>query len=245
MQMASIINLSIDDLQVPLRIVKETRNSVRVSIAKKYVILRLPNYYFGDQIYTQIEWAKDWIRKQLAKDDTLRAKFQGKDFLTGDHYRINGKNYYLKISSGKRKTNAGKLKNGIVDIKLSDNLTDFQRADVIQQLMSRVVGQDNLKYVTERIHELNKLYFQQDIKSVRLKNNSSNWGSCSSSGNLNISTRTLFAPPAIQDYVFVHELAHLIELNHSSRYWKIVRDVMPTYKSKEKWLKENNHLCDF
>jgi len=243
--MANIINLTIDDLQVPLRIVKETRSSVRVSIGKKYVILRLPNYYFGDQVRIQIEWAREWLRKQIAKDDTLRAKFLGKDFLTGDHYRINGKNYYIKISSEKRKTNSGKLKHGLVDIKLSDGLSDFQKANVVQKLMSRVVGQDNLKYVTDRIHELNKLYFQQDIKSVRLKNNSSNWGSCSSSGNLNISTRTLFAPSDVQDYVFVHELAHLIELNHSSRYWTLVRDVMPDYESKEKWLKENNHLCDF
>ena len=243
--MASIVTLQIDDLLIPLKIIKERRGNVRVSIGKSHVILRMPNYYFGDQIKIQIEWAKNWLRKQIYNDDTLRAKFQGKDFLTGDHYRINGRNYYLRISSSKRKTNSGKLKNGLVELKLSDELNSFQRADVIQKLMSRIVGQDNLKTVKARIHELNDQYFQQDIKSVRLKNNSSNWGSCSSSGNLNISTRTLFAPPEVQDYIFVHELAHLIELNHSDRYWKIVRGVMPDYKEKEKWLKENNHLCDF
>jgi len=243
--MASIITLELDDLLIPLKIIKERRGNVRVSIGKNHVILRMPNYYFGDQIRVQIEWAKNWLRKQIHSDETLRTKFLGKDFLTGDHYRINGKNYYLKISSGKRKTNSGKLSNGLVDIKLNEELNSYQRADVIQKLMSRIVGQDNLRYVRDRIHELNDQYFQQDIKSVRLKNNSSNWGSCSSSGNLNISTRTLFAPTEVQDYVFVHELAHLIELNHSDRYWKIVKNVMPDYKQKEKWLKENHHLCDF
>lgn len=243
--MASIVTLEIDNILIPLKVIKERRGNVRVSIGKSHAILRMPNYYFGDQIRTQIEWAKEWLRKQIYTDETLRAKFQGKDFLTGDHYRINGRNYYLQISSGNRKTNSGRLKNGLVDIKLNNQLNSFQRADVIQKLMSRIVGQDNLKYVTERIQILNEQYFQQDIKSVRLKNNSSNWGSCSSSGNLNISTRTLFAPPEVQDYVFIHELAHLIELNHSNRYWKLVRDVMPDYKEKEKWLKENNHLCDF
>lgn len=243
--MASIVTLQIDDLLIPLKVIKERRGNVRVSIGKSHVILRMPSYYIGDQIRIQIEWAKNWLRKQIHEDDTLRAKFQGKDFLTGDHYRINGRNYYLRISTAKRKTNSGKLKNGLVELKLSDELNSFQRADVIQKLMSRIVGQDNLKTVTNRIQELNDQYFQQDVKSVRLKNNSSNWGSCSSSGNLNISTRTLFAPPEVQDYIFVHELAHLIELNHSDRYWKIVRDVMPDYKEKEKWLKENNHLCDF
>jgi len=49
----------------------------------------------------------------------------------------------------------------------------------------------------------------------------------------------------VVDYVIVHELAHLIEANHSHRFWKVVSDIMPNYKEKEEWLKENNHLCDF
>ncbi|MDV7393186.1 M48 family metallopeptidase, partial [Arthrospira platensis SPKY1] len=77
------------------------------------------------------------------------------------------------------------------------------------------------------------------------KYNSSNWGSCSSGRNINLSTRLLFAPPAVQDYVIIHELAHLVELNHSDRFWKLVSEIMPDYEEKEKWLKEYGHLCEF
>jgi predicted metal-dependent hydrolase len=78
-----------------------------------------------------------------------------------------------------------------------------------------------------------------------LKYNQTNWGSCSTRGNINLSTRLLFAPDDVIDYVIIHELAHLLEMNHSNRFWNIVKKAMPEYREKEVWLKKNGHLCDF
>ena len=83
------------------------------------------------------------------------------------------------------------------------------------------------------------------INKVSFKNNKSNWGSCSRKGNINISTRLFFAPDEVLEYVCVHELAHLIELNHSKKFWAILKKAMPDYKEKIKWLKENNDHCGF
>ena len=245
MQMANFVTLQIENLYIPLRVIKEWRQSVRVSIGKKYVILRLPKHYTGELLRNQILWARDWLIKQFKDDESLKTQFQFRDYLTDDFLRVNGKNYTLKIKTEKRKTNSGRLKNGVIFIKLCDDLDPYQKSEVLQKLLSRIIAQDNLKDVTTRIKEINDTYFKKNIKAVKLKNNSSNWGSCSSSGNVNISTRLLFAPRDVQDYVFIHELAHLIEMNHSPRFWKIVRDIMPNYKEKEKWLKENHHLCTF
>jgi predicted metal-dependent hydrolase len=62
---------------------------------------------------------------------------------------------------------------------------------------------------------------------------------------LNFSSRLLFAPQDVQDYVIIHELAHLIELNHSDAFWQLVADAMPNYSEKENWLKENGAACRF
>ena len=62
---------------------------------------------------------------------------------------------------------------------------------------------------------------------------------------MNLSTRLLFAPKDVIDYVIIHELAHLYEMNHSKKFWNIVSQVMPNYKEKEKWLSKNGRLCDF
>jgi predicted metal-dependent hydrolase len=52
----------------------------------------------------------------------------------------------------------------------------------------------------------------------------------------------MMAPPAVQDYVAAHEVCHLIEMNHSPDYWKLVESVVPTYKSDRSWLKINGNL---
>ena len=92
---------------------------------------------------------------------------------------------------------------------------------------------------------INKHYFGHAVKSLRLKYNKSNWGSCSNSGNINLSTRLLMAPQWVLDYVIVHELAHMNEMNHSKKYWTIVEKVYPEYKKAEKWLKAYGSTCDF
>jgi len=95
------------------------------------------------------------------------------------------------------------------------------------------------------VHELNERHFQQPIDQVRLKYNHSNWGSCSNKGNINLSTRLLFAPPEVIDYVIIHELAHRLEMNHSPRFWKLVADAMPNYREQERWLKEHGKGLGF
>jgi hypothetical protein len=92
---------------------------------------------------------------------------------------------------------------------------------------------------------MNANTFQQPIRSINLKYNHSNWGSCSHAGNVNLSTRLLFAPRSVQDYVILHELAHLVEMNHSDRFWALVERFMPDYREAEKWLKVNRAKCDF
>jgi len=68
------------------------------------------------------------------------------------------------------------------------------------------------------------------------------WGSCSSKGNLNFSWRLIMAPLPVVDYVVVHELAHLVEKNHSKAFWSKVKMLMTDYQKQQEWLKRNGHL---
>ena len=67
------------------------------------------------------------------------------------------------------------------------------------------------------------------------------WGSCSSKGNLNFNCLLGLTPPEVLDYVVVHELCHLIEMNHSKQFWDAVERIMPDYKVHRKWLKDNGN----
>ena len=75
--------------------------------------------------------------------------------------------------------------------------------------------------------------------SLRLSSAKTRWGSCSGKGNLNFHWKLILMPPEVLDYVVVHELAHLKEMNHSPRFWAVVEAVLPDYKERRQWLKEN------
>ncbi len=78
-------------------------------------------------------------------------------------------------------------------------------------------------------------------RPVKISNASSRWGSCSNMGNINLNWRLVMAPLEIIDYVVVHELLHLEELNHSKAFWARVKEVLPDYQQRRQWLKENSH----
>jgi hypothetical protein len=74
------------------------------------------------------------------------------------------------------------------------------------------------------------------IRRVSVRDQSSRWGSCSSSGVLSYSWRLILAPPFVLDYLAVHEVAHLIEMNHSRRFWRLVERVCPGMGRAKAWL---------
>ena len=76
---------------------------------------------------------------------------------------------------------------------------------------------------------------------ITIRSQKTRWGSCSSKGNLNFNCLLLLAPPEVLDYVVVHELCHRKEMNHSPRFWAEVARVMPDYKVRRKWLKDNGN----
>jgi predicted metal-dependent hydrolase len=74
------------------------------------------------------------------------------------------------------------------------------------------------------------------IRRISIRDQSSRWGSCSNAGVLSFSWRLILAPPYVLDYLAAHEVAHLIELNHSARFWRLVERIYPDYERAKVWL---------
>ena len=237
--------IKVDQAKIPLRVYIEPRRNVRIAVGKKHVILRMPRGLKSAEVDDYLDWAEKWVTKQYHTTDTLKNRFVLKEYKTGDTITVQDVTYELSISEEDRKSHAGKIIGNRIILKLSKNDKELNTQRAIKRLLSRLISHSFLPEITARVHELNNQLFKKEIKSVRLKYNTSNWGSCSSKGNVNLSSRLLFAPKDIIDYVIIHELAHLIELNHSARFWSLVRNAMPNYKQKEKWLKVHSSSCDF
>ena len=78
---------------------------------------------------------------------------------------------------------------------------------------------------------------KQPARSITLRDTSSRWGSCSSEGSLNFSWRLVLAPSYVLDYLAAHEVAHLVHLNHSARFWKLTQSICPATDRAEAWLR--------
>ncbi len=117
-----------------------------------------------------------------------------------------------------------------------------------------IVVTGRLEHVQRRIKDFLKKQASQDLdkaverftvalgipaRRIALKDTTSRWGSCSSTGRLNFSWRLILAPSEVLEYLAAHEVAHLKELNHSARYWRIVESLFPDYQKAELWLKRH------
>lgn len=76
---------------------------------------------------------------------------------------------------------------------------------------------------------------------IRLSSAKTRWGSCSIKGTISINWNLIFAPEEILDYVIIHELCHTKQHNHSDKFWNEVSKIIPDYKNKRMWLKNNGH----
>ena len=76
-------------------------------------------------------------------------------------------------------------------------------------------------------------------KSIRFKDTSSRWGSCTADGNLSFSWRIMMAPPPVINYLVAHEVAHLKEMNHGPKFWKLCAELCPDTERCKAWLKKN------
>ena len=81
-----------------------------------------------------------------------------------------------------------------------------------------------------------------DLKHVTVRNQRSRWGSCSAAGTISLNWRLIRTPDFVRDYIICHELMHLREMNHSSRFWARVEEVCPGWREAERWIKRNGSL---
>ena len=228
-----------------LKVKLEKRNNFRVSLGKKSINIRTPNFLPREELFKKIEMMKNWAKQKILENPKKFKQVQPRSYYSGQEINVGDNKYLLKIEYSDKASSSARMNGNTIFLNISSKLDEARKSRHISTLISRGIARKKLPEVKKRVEELNAQHFNKEIKKVFLKYNQSNWGSCSENNNINISTRALFAPQDIFDYLCIHELAHLIEQNHSDNFWALVKKAMPDYKEKQKWLKENGGNCNF
>lgn len=237
--------LKINDVSVPLKIKREWRSTVRYSISRKSVNLTVPKFYKKDQVINELQKINNWAKTQFLKNPSMIDRFRGVQYKSGQSFKIYNNNFKLLIHPSSNKGLTAELEHEVVNIYVPHDLDGSDRNKLIGQLLSRLFAKHFYQNIKSRVEDLNLQHFQEEINVIRIKNNQSNWGSCSTNRNINLSSRLLFAPDKVIEYVIIHELAHLKEMNHSQRFWNIVASAMPDYKKYDSWLTKHGHNLIF
>lgn len=186
--------------------------SLRISVnARAEVVVSAPKFMPEFMIRKFVESQKTWIESGLAK--VKKNQVQVKT----DELYIFAKKYQVVINNS-----ADKMGIFVRGEKIFVNNLSTKTPAKIAQQIEEFLKKTASKYIATRTQILAKkmgIAYQR----ISLRQQSSRWGSCSSRGNLNFNWRLVHYPPAIIDYVIIHELAHRLEMNHSKKFWEIVK----------------------
>lgn len=182
---------------------------------------------------TSLEYIKDlvfrkraWINKKKKQALKYGPLAKAKEFVNGEEFLYLGEIYKLKIECCENIVLANYL-------YFPEKYLNNSRAKMIEWYKRKA-----LEKITARAN----LYSQitgWKFKSISIANAEKRWGSCGAEGSINFAWKLIMMPLGVIDYVVVHELAHIVERNHSARFWEKVKAIFPDYKNRQKWLKDN------
>ena len=228
--------------KVKLTIHHESRKDSRVSISKSGVNIRLPlllpEFEKKRLIDKFIVWAKERLDEKPYFHLDKYKRYKNEDELV-----LFDKTYKIFITSHASSKNSAKIKGENIHVNIATQHDQTSQDKLVSTLIYKLIARKYKEQIWHWLNDLNEIHQFGQLNGLRMKNNTTNWGSCSNKGNINISVRLLLAPRAVVEYVLIHELAHLQQQNHSAKYWALVAKACPNYERHEKWLKSNAKNC--
>ena len=199
---------------------KAKRLSIRISGTTNEVFLIVPKQVSVLDAKRFALHKQHWIRNQM------RSKISFSKVKLGSFLPVEGLEHL--IASGENK---------MVKVEGCKILIPSHFRDVSKHLKAYL-----LELSRQRFFSLTKYYCEligENFVKVNIKDPKTRWGSCNSKGNLMYSWRLILAPKSVLEYLVVHEVSHLVEMNHSTKFWQHVEKLMPNFRESQLWLKKN------
>ncbi|RXA19952.1 M48 family peptidase [Methanosarcina sp. MSH10X1] len=203
------------------------------------VEFRAPQALGTDAIRKMVQGKAQWIVRKLELFEANRQPEQEKQYLDGESYLYLGTEYPLRIVFA---DNAKRPLAYFRDSGLTVEIPEGSPADRVPFLAKEAIWNFYSKRAEEEVEKILASYSKKlgvVPPAFKVKHQKRRWGSCSAGNILRINFQLLMAPPEQLEYVVVHELCHVKEKNHSARFWKLVRELMPDYKEYRNSLKKD------
>ena len=211
------------------------RRKLTITVERdRRVVVHAPEGISEETIQQVVESKRRWIYEKISQSQKYQTLPHppGKELVSGESALYLGRQYRIEL-----------VKMGLAGIQFSQRFMIPARGKKrTEALREWYIGR-----AKEKLMPRVKLHARDlgvDIAGVKIVDNRYRWGSCTLNDNVNFNWRLIKAPMFVIDYVIVHELAHLIESNHTPRFWNIVRARTSTMDKAKAWLKEHGQLLE-
>lgn len=224
-------------LPVELRIVRtDRRKTLLIEVDNPVVTVKVPKTLSNKRLEALLMKRRIWIKDKLQKQEEM-PPLRPKEYVNGEAFAYLGRTYRLKIVDGSN-DDPVKLRKGYLEVPVAKEECHEGRESSIKDSLTEWYSSHALTRLKNKCSRYAKALGVEPA-SIKVDDYKTRWGSCSSSGNLSFNWRIILAPHSIVDYIVVHELCHMLEHNHSDRYWKHVANIIPNYKECREWLKRH------
>ncbi|MFW5961645.1 MAG: M48 family metallopeptidase [bacterium] len=233
--------IKLKNQEFEFKTIRSDRKTIGIIVnADQELTVRSPKRASNRQIKSLLVKKEDWILKKMSELAEIKAPPAAKEFVSGDKFLYLGKEYVLKLTA------EANLKEFKVELK-EDNLLVYyplnlkdkkERKDEVRDKLIRWYRSRAKIKINELINNY-KRELEVEPNKIVIKKQKKRWGSCSSKKNLNFNWKIIMAPPAVIEYLVVHELVHLIHPNHSKDFWQTAAELIPDYEEQKEWLRIN------
>ena len=193
--------------------------------------VRVPKDTSEECVFRFLEEKWDWVQQNSKEIKEKMGEHKAKVYEHGENFLYLGNTYPIQVFPN-------------IDIKqdyiefVGDVLNVYVKQhedERVKQALKRFYYQQCKSLVEKRI-QFNQSNFKTKPRSIRISDNKSNWGSCDSKLQLTFNWKLAMAPQEVIDYVVVHEMCHMVHLNHDRSFWRLVGKILPGYEQMQNWL---------
>ncbi len=227
----------IDIAGIRAAIIRSKRKTAAINVRDGKVSIRVPMKFPKAAAVEFLELKRDWIQRKLHQQQQVLVA-NTRAFVDGETFAYLGRKYRLEIKHAKH-INV-ELKG---DVMLAYVTQDHAGQEAIRSVLIKWYKGRAAKLLSLKVEQ-----FQSRVgvmsEKVTIRTCKSRWGSCSMTGRLMFNWKIMLAPEPVVDYLVVHELCHMLEHNHSPRFWQQVEKVLPAYTVQRRWLRDNGRYLE-
>jgi predicted metal-dependent hydrolase len=210
----------------------------RIKVDLEGIEVVLPEHTHCDHAERMMREYSDWVLRKVALFEEIRKRQQNQTAQADRSLLFHGKPMKVLVDPSQSNGKTVKIRIEANRIILPVNGHTKVKAALILQNHLKETARVEINSIAQSFGEKMGTPFSK----ITIRDQRTRWGACSARKSLSFNWRLVMAPPEIAEYVIIHELAHLLEMNHSIRFWKIVEKYCPDYKKRRLWLKKNGHL---